>query len=338
MNLKEVLHNTLAIQTHSGETGAMQKYLKRFARKHNIPFKEDRGNIYMTKGSADKYPCVVAHTDTVHKIIENFKVLFVDGIYFGWDADKMEFSGVGGDDKVGIAIALKMLLDHDTMKAAFFVDEEIGCVGSGRSDMEFFDDCTIVIQCDRRGNKDLVNRVYGETLFGQEFESAINPIMELFGRKLATGMLTDVYTLRKRGLKTASMNLSTGYYKPHTNEEYVIYSDVESTYDFVRIVFSELGDRFWHFAREIRSSNVVSWPPAIASVIVEEEEEDNPFFQDSAGIFVQYKNFINGTDICPNCEDSSLVYDDTSELYYCMTCCDYLIAVDEEGEIIDVYV
>jgi|SRR5690606_917489 len=359
MRLKEVLHNTLAIQTHSGETAAMQKYLKRFARKHGISFTEDRGNIYMTKGEAEIYPCIVAHTDTVHNLIDNFKVLFVEGVYFGWDADQREFAGVGGDDKVGIAIALKMLLDYDIMKAAFFVDEEIGCVGSHRAQMDFFEDCSVVIQCDRRGDSDVVNQVYGETLFGQEFEDAITPIVTKHGRKITTGMLTDVYTLRKKGMNTASMNLSTGYYKPHTSEEYVIYSDVENTLEFVKEVVNELGHRSWPFPRQIRStnalSNVVQWPPKVPKVLwsddeEEEEDTDEDFdidelirqqmegYNSKDGILVKHSDLSQGTDLCPNCQENSLVLDDSLDLWYCMTCCDYLIIVDEEGEIIDAYV
>ena len=42
------------------------------------------------------------------------------------------------------------------MKVAFFVSEEIGCVGSRNADMGFFEDARFVIEPDRRGYEDLI--------------------------------------------------------------------------------------------------------------------------------------------------------------------------------------
>lgn len=61
------------------------------------------------------------------------------------------------------------------MKCAFFVGEETGCVGSGRAEMDFFNDCCFVIQCDRMGNSDIVTRINCTPLCSEEFIMAVEP-------------------------------------------------------------------------------------------------------------------------------------------------------------------
>jgi putative aminopeptidase FrvX len=101
---KELLIDTLSIQTTSGNEYAMISYIKDFCIA-NVPeakveIKEN--NIYITKGESDIYPCIVSHTDTVHDIHKEFKVFDNDGCIFAFDKSEGVQVGVGGDDKVGI--------------------------------------------------------------------------------------------------------------------------------------------------------------------------------------------------------------------------------------------
>ena len=79
MNL-EFLKQTLAVQTTSRDETMMREYIRRVVR--DIEGAEltmdSHGNIFVVKGKADQYPCVVAHQDTVHQIHKSFKV-FQDG-------------------------------------------------------------------------------------------------------------------------------------------------------------------------------------------------------------------------------------------------------------------
>ena len=110
---------------------------------YDIPFEyDDYGNLYAIKGESESYPCVAAHTDTVNAIEKDYKLLQDDDVLFAVDSNYNRL-GVGGDDKVGVYIALEMLRKLDYCKAAFFVEEEIGCVGSKKADMSFFKDVTI---------------------------------------------------------------------------------------------------------------------------------------------------------------------------------------------------
>tara|TARA_Y100001973_G_C5125666_1_gene295041 strand:+ start:457 stop:780 length:324 start_codon:yes stop_codon:yes gene_type:complete len=101
---KELLIDTLSIQTTSGNEYAMISYIKDFCCANvpeaKIEIKEN--NIYITKGESDIYPCIVSHTDTVHDIHKEFKVFDDDGCIFAFDKSKGEQVGVGGDDKVGV--------------------------------------------------------------------------------------------------------------------------------------------------------------------------------------------------------------------------------------------
>ena len=98
---KQLLINTLSVQTHTRETKRMRKYIKEFCKSNALKFKETDGNIYVTKGEADLYPCIVSHTDTVHRIKKQLNVIEHNGVLFAVDADH-EQTGIGGDDKVGV--------------------------------------------------------------------------------------------------------------------------------------------------------------------------------------------------------------------------------------------
>lgn len=106
-----------------------------------IPFRQDRyGNIYAVKGNRESYPCVVAHMDEVHwrKTGSYAAHLVADSMIVGYDHKRKRMTGIGADDKNGIWICLKCLEDCKTVKCAFFVQEEVGCIGSSHADMSFF--------------------------------------------------------------------------------------------------------------------------------------------------------------------------------------------------------
>lgn len=253
----KLLLDVLNIQSASGfdkasgthGTTAMQLFIRRMARSYGCRVVIKDENVYVTKGKSTLYPCYVSHTDTVHDLVpdDDYKVYYDPNLfdaYFGYSPIKNEFRGVGGDDKVGIFIALVMLRDLTHVKAAFFCDEEIGCVGARRADMEFFTDCAFAIECDRRGNDDIIQNA-GVELYGNDFAEAIKPAMDEFGYGNAHGMITDVKTLKTNGLGIACCNMSCGYYNPHSNKEYIIPSDVGRTLAFVKSITTLTKHQRW---------------------------------------------------------------------------------------------
>jgi len=233
MNL---LHRLYRISSPSGHETLMMNFIRKRLDAIGVAHFTDRaGNIYATKGKAKTYPCIIAHTDEVHGFRENgYRVMQAKSkgskIIFGFNHLKRSHCGIGADDKNGIWICLKCLEDFEVMKCVFFVGEEVGCQGSSQAKMKFFNDCRYVLQCDRKGNGDIVTRYCGNALCSEEFLHDANP--EKFGYAPSEGLITDVITLKNRGLKVSCVNLSCGYYLPHTPNEFTCMEDLLNCYSF----------------------------------------------------------------------------------------------------------
>ena len=105
MDAKQRLIDVLSVVTTWGHEVAMINYIKKFCKANNIEhYVDGSGNVYATKGVAEYYPCVVAHTDTVHDIDKIF-VKEKDGNLYALNEHNMK-TGIGGDDsRVGLRSA-----------------------------------------------------------------------------------------------------------------------------------------------------------------------------------------------------------------------------------------
>ena len=194
-------------QSASHDTDDMRELVVAVAESLGGTVEVDNGNVYVTKGvpkNGKPYPCLVAHTDTVFKIIP-YKDREVrrsdDGKWYAvdnatWRVDKdgqawVDYTGLGGDDKCGIFLALNAMRRFAAIKCAFFRDEEVGCQGSAVAKMEFFNDCAFVLQGDRKGNTDFVDRIWGP-LSSPEFMAAVRPLLGAHGFTTVTGASNDV--------------------------------------------------------------------------------------------------------------------------------------------------
>lgn len=231
----ELLKNLYEIHSMSGQENAMRKFIKDYVR-NNIAgalVVQDHHNLYITKGVAKTYPCVVAHLDQVQKKhSKDFKVFEYDGVLFGYSAENKRQEGLGADDKNGIWVGLKCLEHFDDIKVAFFHSEEVGTVGSGQADMSFFEDCRFVLEADRRNGGDLITDICG-SICSDEFKNDIADLADAHGYKATSGMLTDVETLSDNGLGLSAINMSCGYYNPHTDEECTVVDELWNCLSFV---------------------------------------------------------------------------------------------------------
>ena len=203
-------------------------------------------NIYVTKGYGEQtYPCFVSHTDTVHAIdtINVMEGVSTKPTTFGKSFGNEEFevlygmndegqpTGIGGDDKCGVFICLELITRLDHCKAAFFVSEEIGCVGSSEADVHFFDDVSFVCQYDAPGDHLITEICSGVRLYekGGEFIYNAKPLIEeAFGNPMIeqSHPFTDVMQLKNK-LPITCINISCGYYNMHTASEFIVVDDVE---------------------------------------------------------------------------------------------------------------
>lgn len=219
----ELLKQLFCIHSKSGKEGKIRKFIWNWVRQTVPDAKiecDKPGNLYITKGKSTTFPCIVAHLDQVQeRHSKDFIAYEAEDIIIGFSPKRREQQGLGADDKCGIWISLKCLQKFEALKLAFFVGEEVGCKGSGKANMAFFDDCRFVIEPDRRGQDDLITQISWTPLCSDDFLKDIG--FKKFGYKETEGMMTDIEALKDNGLMLSCINLSCGYYRPHTNEEFV---------------------------------------------------------------------------------------------------------------------
>lgn len=246
----ELLKQLYTIHALSGKEKQIRNFIKGYIFE-NIPgvkITGDKiGNLYITKGQADTYPCIVAHLDQVQRLhSKDFRAIETEDIIFGYSPSNRCQEGLGADDKNGIWVALQCLMKYEALKIAFFVGEEVGCVGSGAANIEFFRDCRFVIQPDRRGYSDVITQISWESLCSEQFISEIHP--EQFGYKPTDGLMTDIEALRENGLEISCINLSCGYYEPHTDREFTVKSDLKNCLEFVQFIIEYCTEVYTHEA------------------------------------------------------------------------------------------
>ena len=214
---------------------------------------DDLDNIYGAYGKSDTYPCIVAHTDEAHFIKQKeFEIIQYNGNLFGFSESEKDFVGLGADDKNGIWIALKVVekfvRDKSPIKVAFFAAEELDCVGSGNADLTFFKDCRFVLQFDRKGGSDFINKANGVELNSKEFRRTVEKIYLRYGYKNARGYTTDVYKLKIRGLDISAANISCGYYNAHTEKEMTNIKELRNALKMA-LELMKMKNRFPHTAK-----------------------------------------------------------------------------------------
>ena len=253
----ELLKSVLSVPSKTYQEERMVKFLTDWLTENNFPFFVDKmNNIYVTKQTdenIDYFPCVVAHTDTVHNIdtiniregnLPNAQNVLKPALK-AYNDEGLP-TGIGGDDKCGIYACLELLKEIPNLKVAFFVSEETGCHGSRNADKEFFGNVGYVIEFDAPGNWMVSEYCMGVQLFerGTEFFKSCNEALtEGFKnrQKYQAHPYTDVYALRQL-FDFACINFSIGYYNYHTPNEYVVIEDVYSGIETGKKMIERLGN------------------------------------------------------------------------------------------------
>jgi putative aminopeptidase FrvX len=230
----ELLKDLYCIHSKSGSEKRIRRFIKKWL-KANVPeavvTQDNIGNLYITKGVAVNYPCLCAHMDQVQDFHpSDFTCVETDEVIFGYSPKMRKQCGLGADDKNGIFLALSALMEYPVLKCAFFIGEEIGCIGSSAADIGFFIDCRFCAQIDRRGSSDMVTEISGP-LCSDGFIKAAD--CESWGYRESDGMMTDVEALAEAGVSVSCINLSCGYYNPHTDCEFTHKPDLEKCWAFV---------------------------------------------------------------------------------------------------------
>ena len=251
------LKELLAVPTFFNAEHQLLRYLVKYLKSvdYTVHYTIDvAGNLYITKGVAEVYPCVCAHTDSVqeHTDIEIHEVTYKNILrLIGKHSEGGAQCGIGADDKAGVFVCMELLRQMPVLKVALFAGEEFGCIGSQNSDPEFFKNVGYVIEFDCPGSADVTHYCNGVQLFDEQgdFYGIVKPVLtEAMGRepKLWRHPYTDVWPI-KRFHPISCINLATGYYKYHTQFEYVIVDDVLNAVKMGKSCIEALGETTYVF-------------------------------------------------------------------------------------------
>jgi hypothetical protein len=185
--------------------------------------------------------------DQVHDYVPFMSLQVQGNVLAAFDGNDKQ-TGVGGDDKSGIYLALMMLRHLDHCTAVFVRDEEVGCQGSGVVPLEWFAHAAFVIQADRNNRTmDIIRSTNGMDCSSDGFFDAMLglPICVAAGHKEANGSVTDIGELASRGLHVSMVNISSGYHDPHSSRETVHMDELSIMLEVGRQAAALLGDQRW---------------------------------------------------------------------------------------------
>lgn len=270
----------------------------------NVLVEEDSiGNIYITKGISEIYPCVVAHQDINQDKIESVSVIQTSKLIVGIDNSTGLQCGLGNDDKAGIYLALHCLLKYDNIKCFFSVNEEIGAEGSHAADLTFFENVSFLLQGDRNSwENDVSYSTNGEVVVSEEFMKASYNTLEKYNYSYASCMYTDIGVLcPATGL--CGINISIGYFDEHYEEERLSIPHFINAIGFAEELIENMGNTVWENSYEDStdySHHTSGW---------KFQKEDEPYIQDCLEIgecpicmSTNLETLKSGTIVCNSCE------------------------------------
>lgn len=298
---EKFVYELMSVPTSSSNEYRLVTFIILWARRNNIHYEfDDYGNVYLTKGEikeGEYYPCVTAHLDSVQSkqktyaqagqplqvktrisTINKKHEIYVDGM------------GIGGDDKAGVLIGLSMFSHLDTLKACFFLEEEIGCKGSAKLNKEWFKNVGYVMGFD---SPDLNRAAYacsGIKLFSANFfKTYMQDICKKHGlTKFQSEPFTDVKEIREQ-TGIMCMNFGSGYYNAHSEREYCVIEDMDTA--------CRMGVELIEFIgltrHELQHSN--GWIKGQDGVYrkVVTDDEDEKFFRTLSGVQYGYYGYGN---------------------------------------------
>lgn len=162
--------------------------------------------------------------------------------------------GIGGDDRCGCYMILKLLEQGKRPYILFCEDEEIGGVGSDKfCNTEYITDIAklkFVIELDRANANDAVFYDDGNLDFQDWIE-------EKTGYRNDWGSFSDIGNICPTA-GISGVNLSCGYYKQHTLEEYVVFEEmlktVKATAELIDLAESDEVEQFEYVETYYRNS------------------------------------------------------------------------------------
>ncbi len=222
------------IHSPSGHEYGMQGFIRQQLQQKGIKFYIDEYNQTFNFDNSGR-PLVVAHADQVtfdpcSKIFESNNIVKGD-------------SNLGADDKNGVWIVLNLLDKYPDLNFCFSNKEETE--GDIESVLYYEQDSLSKIPyClvfDRRGGSDIIGNWNGYC--SEEFEDEICEVGLDFGFRTGFGTFSDCDEISEY---LNCVNISCGYYKAHTKQEYTVKWELLNSLEFGKEIIEKVTGPFKH--------------------------------------------------------------------------------------------
>ena len=253
---------------------------------------------------------LVAHLDTVHYDPPETICYSTDGTIM------MSPQGIGGDDRAGVYMILRLIQDLHC-HVLFCEAEEIGGHGAKAFVQSgIVPEVNYIVEFDRMGSNDAVYY----NCKNEQFEQYING----FGFQTAFGSFSDISILAPK-LDLAAVNLSTGYYNAHRVNEFVRLDEVEKLIGRVKTLLQAETGRFSYSDRPLPCTAQMEWPAPqrkrlqalsnehIVEVNHQAIADGRGYYMDESGRIYLY---LDECDRMVHIRDAEAVYSDGADAIY----------------------
>lgn len=213
----------------------------------NTTDKYNSGNMLFTRGSDPKI-CLVAHTDVVrdHSAFRNNDFsLSVEPVVKELNGrqiiqDKECYTQVGGDDRLGVAIIWYIAMHtKESFGILLTTDEEVGLRSADHVKFQSLNNFALLLEIDRgRYSNQIINEIYGWSMCDDITLGTLQWLATSFGipRESESGASTDILKLKFNDVCKNAVNITCGYYNPHSNDEYIDIVEAKETCEYVKFV------------------------------------------------------------------------------------------------------
>lgn len=205
----------------------LKLYLTEFLVENGYEAISEDGYLY-AKGTEPVL--LVAHLDTIHKKMPG-KITEIGDILSARN-------GIGGDDRCGVYIIMNIVKELKC-SVLFCEDEESGTIGANKfvkSNHVKHIDANYMIEFDRKGSDDAVF-YHCDNINFTEF------ILNTTGYTERYGTHTDICVIAPV-IKLAAVNLSCGYYKAHTEGEYIAVKEMMNTIEVAKKLIKTPSEKY----------------------------------------------------------------------------------------------
>jgi hypothetical protein len=178
---------------------------------------------------------LVAHLDTVHRHMPDIIC------YSQNNRIIMSPYGIGGDDRCGVHMIME-IIKTQKCHILFTEDEEVGGIGATDfANSNIRPDINYIIEFDRKGSNDAV--FYNDS--NEDFQKYINS----FDFVTEFGSFSDISIIAPK-LGISAVNLSSGYYNPHSVSEYIDLTVVNKNIKRVKEIVATKTEKFEYIPDE----------------------------------------------------------------------------------------